>query len=264
MCQLLGLSSASPVRLSFSWQHFALRGSEAGGNPDGWGVAYADARDARVLREPVPAVDSPLVTFLGQHGPASTTVVSHVRRATDGGTVLANTQPFVRVLGGRAHVFAHNGHIPGLRVQRDVWLQPVGSTDSEKMFCALLGRLAPLWANSDAPDLARRTDVIATFAAEMRTRGAANFLYFDGLTLFAHGHRRTIRGRGISPDPGLYVIMCDDQPDADADADAAGVGVVSAGPWGKRAMVATTPLDQQPWRPLSSGELVRLEWGQQV
>ncbi len=89
-----------------------MRGSEASGSPDGWGVAYLHETDAQLIREPAPAMNSPLVTFLGSHGPASDLVVSHVRHATVGDRKLANTQPFVRCLGGRAHVFAHNGYVP--------------------------------------------------------------------------------------------------------------------------------------------------------
>jgi len=39
---------------------------------------------------------------------------SHIRHATRGGVSLANTQPFVRELGGRTHVFAHNGDLPAI------------------------------------------------------------------------------------------------------------------------------------------------------
>ena len=112
MCQLLGLSSSDPIRLSFSWESFVQQGSAAQGNPDGWGVAYFDGADVALLREPSPAAQSPMVRFLNSHAPRSNLIISHVRRATHGDRNLANTQPFQRVLGGRAHVFAHNGFVP--------------------------------------------------------------------------------------------------------------------------------------------------------
>lgn len=260
MCQLLGVSVRSPTCMRFSWERFSIRGSEEAGNPDGWGVAFVDANDARLLREPVPAVDSPLVAFLGEHGPPALTVISHVRRATRGERTLANTQPFARVFGGRTHVFAHNGHIGEIEAPADPWLRPVGNTDSERLFCALLAGLAPLWRESDAPDLELRTEVIAELAETMRERGAANFLYYDGLTLFAHGHRRTVPGDGISKDPGLYLRLDDrdgvfNDPCLDFD---------GSGECGPRALVATHPLDDRPWRPLAHGELLRLEGGQVV
>ena len=75
--------------------------------------------------------------------------LSHIRRATRGPVSLANTQPFARELGGRTHVFAHNGDLPGIEkisalpLERD---HPVGQTDSEYAFCALLAHMESLWA----------------------------------------------------------------------------------------------------------------------
>jgi glutamine amidotransferase len=81
MCQLLGLSSSDPIRLTFDWDSFAMRGSQQGGNPDGWGVAYYEGVDAMLLREPAPAAESSMVQFLSSHAPRSNLVISHVRRA---------------------------------------------------------------------------------------------------------------------------------------------------------------------------------------
>lgn len=257
MCQLLGVSTAKPVRMSFSWQRFAMRGSVQ--NPDGWGVAYAEARDVRILREPSPAEDSPLVSFLSKNGPASTTVISHVRRATGGARDLANTHPFVRVLGGQSHVFAHNGHVSSVEQPRGAWLQPVGNTDSELLFCVLLSRLESLWGTNTSPPLEKRTRIVSEFAAEMRSRGAVNFLYFDGITLFVHGHRKTVPGDGISSDPGLYLLQNPQVMEPLDQVPCAGIGS-----GGAQALVATQPLDEQAWRPLANGELLRLEHGELV
>lgn len=259
MCQLFGISAASPLQMRFSWERFALRGSEAGGNPDGWGIAYAEANDVHILRESTPAAESPLVSFLTQHGPASATVISHVRRATSGERALANTQPFARVLGGRTHVFAHNGHVPGVEEHGEGWLRPVGATDSERLFCELLSRLARLWRGPDVPGLDARTDVVTRFADDVRGAGAANFLYFDGVTLFAHGHRRTLPGDAISTEPGLYLLDCVGE---ERRAHCEGVGATGA--CERASIVATMPLGADGWRPLAAGELVRLEGGRAV
>lgn len=259
MCQLLGISSAAPVRVSFNWGRFAMRGSEAAGNPDGWGVAYSEGTDVRVLREPSPAADSDLVAFLASHGPPTTTVLSHVRRATLGGRELANTQPFAHGLSGRTHVFAHNGHVSSLEAPTSSWLQPIGTTDSEIMFSILLGRLEVVWRSGNTPSLAVRSEIVATFAEEMRSLGASNFLYFDGLTLFAHSHRRTIPGAAISQESGLHVLLRDGMSKPNGYAPCDGLG--SIGACEKQALVATIPLDDQPWRPLLEGELIRLENG---
>jgi glutamine amidotransferase len=246
--------------MSLSWERFAMRGSDAGGNPDGWGVAYADGCEVQLMREPSPAVDSELVALLGRAGPEATTVISHVRKATTGDRTLSNTQPFTRVLAGRTHVFAHNGHVTGFEAPADPWLQPIGATDSERLFAVLLDRLLPLWSDG-APSLDARTEVVAGFADEMRPRGALNFLYYDGTTLFAHGHRRTIPGDGISSDPGLYLLRCP-QPDPGEEDPCHGLHCVSDDP--TRAVVATRPLGDRGWEPLEAGTLIRLEAGRVV
>ncbi len=92
------------------------------------------------------------------------------------------------------HVFAHNGHVPDIkslgRFNSDSF-RPIGDTDSEVAFCALLERIRPLWNDRDTiPDLQARLGVVADFASDLGQFGLANFLYCDGDVLFAHGHRR--------------------------------------------------------------------------
>jgi glutamine amidotransferase len=208
MCQLLGLSSSDPIRLTFSWESFVLRSSQEGGNPDGWGVAYFSDVDVMLLREPAPAEKSPMVQFLSSHAPRSDLIISHVRRATHGERKLANTQPFQRVLGGHTHIFAHNGFVPPFKMSnKSSWLLPQGNTDSEQLFCRLLGYLEPLWSERRIPSFESRLDVVERFAQEILERGASNFLYSDGINLFAHGHRQTLPGDAVSNEPGLYVNL---------------------------------------------------------
>ncbi|MCA9712326.1 MAG: class II glutamine amidotransferase, partial [Myxococcales bacterium] len=181
MCQLLGVSSSSSAWLALRWTEFMARGSASGGNPDGWGVAAQLDDDVSLVREPEPAASSEAVRFLESNGPPSRLIVSHIRRATQGARSLANTQPFVRRLWGRAHVFAHNGSVdlpdPG---SAEAWTRPIGQTDSERAFCVLLSRLAPLWRSGSTPPLDERVAVVDALAAELRGRGAVNFLYWDG------------------------------------------------------------------------------------
>lgn len=103
-----------------------------------------------------------------------------------------NTKPFARELGGRLHVFAHNGNLPGINDSALLTTgpyRPVGQTDSELAFCALLARLNGLWTGDAPPSLDARASLLAAFAADLRPLGPANFLYADGDALFAHGNR---------------------------------------------------------------------------
>jgi glutamine amidotransferase len=151
MCELLGVCVEHPVRLRLGWEEFALRGSRRGGNPDGWGVAYFAHHDALLLREPGPAAASPMVTFLARHAPPSKQIISHVRNATTGARSLENTQPFVRRLAGRAHVFAHNGHVPGMEIPAG---RPYCSRSVKRTRNDSLRYCSPTWKNCG--DSARR------------------------------------------------------------------------------------------------------------
>jgi len=240
-----------------------MRGSQQGGNPDGWGVAYYEGVDAQLLREPAPAAESSMVQFLSSHAPRSNLVISHVRRATYGDRKLANTQPFQRVLGGHTHIFAHNGFVPPSRMpSASCWLTPQGDTDSEHLFCRLLGYLEPLWSNGDIPAFEKRLDVVTGFAGEILQQGASNFLYSDGVNLFAHGHRHTIPGDDMSDEPGLYVNTFQSKTGSDMAIPCQGLR--TEGSCSHQALIATLPLNEHNWEPLKAGEIACFERGQRI
>ncbi len=262
MCELLAVSSSQPTRLTFCLQALAARGSLTSSTHDGWGVAFYQGPDVALFREPAAAADSALVRYLESQGPATGLAVSHIRHATRGEVSLANTQPFVRELGGRTHVFAHNGDLPGIYRSEALALgpyRPVGQTDSEHAFCALLSRLGALWQAQDPPTLDARLSVLTMFAAELRALGPANFLYADGDALFAHGHRRMQPVSGRAEPPGLWLMQreCAAVP-AGVD-DMAGVTVERAAR--SAVWLASVPLSDEAWRPLTEGELLVVRAG---
>jgi predicted glutamine amidotransferase len=263
MCELLALSSSQPARLTFSLRTLASHGGEADSAHDGWGVAFYQGDDVALFREPGPASDSALVRYLESQGPSTNLAISHIRHATRGAVQLSNTQPFVRELGGRTHVFAHNGDLPGIERSEALALgpyRPVGQTDSEHAFCALLVRLRTLWEEAGPPSLQARLSLLAAFAADLRALGPANFLYADGDALFAHGHRRLQRASRRAEPPGLWALQ---RRCAQADASPDRHGGVSIA-HGEQAvlLIASVPLDEEAWRPLSEGELVAVRAGE--
>ena len=263
MCELLALSSSSPARLTFSLQTLAARGGADGGLHDGWGVAFYQGTDVALFREPAPAADSALVRFLETDGPATHVAISHIRHATQGDLSLANTQPFVRELGGRSHVFAHNGDLRDICRSEPLTLgtrRPVGQTDSEHAFCALLERLAPAWQAGAPPTVELRMSLLGAFASDLRTLGPANFLYADGDTLFAHGHRRMQRTGKRAEPPGLWIRQARCAP-ADPALDDLG-GVAIAQPAQSVVWIASVPLTGDDWRPLAEGEMLAVRDGE--
>lgn len=263
MCELLALSSSRPARLTFSLQTLAGRGGASGSSHDGWGVAFYQGSDAALFREPAAAADSALVRFLETEGPATHLAVSHIRHATQGGVSLANTQPFVRELGGRAHVFAHNGDLPDIYRSEALALgsrRPIGQTDSEHAFCALLERLTEPWKAGTPPTVEVRLALLSSFAADLRALGPANFIYADGDAVFAHGHRRMQRASKRAEPPGLWMRQRHCPPADPAPDDHGGASIEQL----ERSVVwiASVPLTDEDWRPLAEGEVVAVRGGE--
>jgi len=258
------MSCREPAALTISLDELARHGGGPGRHRDGWGIAFYEDRDAHIVREAAAAHDSPWVRCVREHALLSRLVVAHIRKATIGARTLANTQPFARELGGRMHVFAHNGHLPNIAPDPRFVLRsfrPVGETDSELAFCALLSRLQALWRWSGAaPSALDRYAILASFAGDLRSLGPANFLYSDGELLIAHADRRVQDDGRIAP-PGLWMLERE-CPAAGADAVTSGVTVESQAQ--RVVLVASVPLSREAWRPLSEGELVLLKDSQIV
>ena len=262
MCELFAMSSRMPTTVGFSLEELARHGGADGPHRDGWGVGYYSGRDVLLLREPVAASESELVQHIEQHGPPSELVISHIRLATHGERALQNTQPFMRELGGRSHLFAHNGELDslaGLSGEGGGHFRPIGDTDSEAAFCLLLNELAPLWkeAGVDPPLLERRFDVVAEFAVGLRCLGISNFLYADGDTLFAHSDHRIPPG-SEEIHPGLYTLErgC---PEAVPDLSGSGVTLTMAEQ--TLTLAASVPLTEEKWQPMARGELLAIAGG---
>ena len=264
MCELLAMSARFPTTIRLSLEELAAHGGARGPHRDGWGVAFVQDGDALVVREPGAASDSACLAFLQNHAIRSTPVIAHVRKATQGGSLLRNTQPFTRELGGMIHVFVHNGMLPGVEADPRFpaeRFRRVGETDSEHAFCALLERLAPMWRQG-MPSLHARLGAVVAFAEQLRTLGPANFLYWDGDALFAHGHRRMSASGEIRP-PGLH-LLCRTCAASDDAVPLIGVGLGLGEDDQHVALLASVPLSHEAWSPLAEGEVVVLQGGRVV
>jgi glutamine amidotransferase len=258
------MCARQPTNVRLSLEEFSGHGGLAGPHKDGWGIAWYEDGDVRLVKEPSAASDSACLEFIQHHPFCSSLVLAHIRRATQGRRRLANTQPFMRELGGQMHVFAHNGDLDSARLRRSYApgaYRPVGDTDSEYAFCALLARLAPLWREGGVPTLEARLERVAEFAAGLRAHGPANFLYADGDALFVHGHKRT-HADGIRP-PGLHVLCRTCAAERGAFV-AEGLSITSAGGPQEVALAASVPLTAEAWRPLGEGETLALREGRIV
>lgn len=262
MCELFGLSSAQPVSFTCSLRRFAAHGSIEGPNHDGWGVAAYEGRDACIIKEPAAAARSEWERFIEHHGVTSPLVIAHIRHASVGVNSFANTHPFNRELGGRRHVFAHNGDLADIRRELPPLrgFLPIGDTDSEYAFCVLLDGLREVWMRPEPPSAATRHAIVANFAAELAQLGPANFIYSDGELLFAYGDRRRHDSGEVRP-PGLYLVEREEAPQGHSWLVS---GVDVSGTVDPVAILASVPLTNEPWRPLDQGELLMISAGRVV
>ena len=108
------------------------------------------------------------------------------------------------------------------------------------------------------PALDARLSIVSEFAAEMRSLGPANFLYSDGDALFAHGHRRKQAATSHVEPPGLVYLQraC---PQAERTAEISGLSIHS--PDQSVALVASVPLNDEPWTALEEGEVIAFRDG---
>ena len=203
MCELFGLSADRPLA---GWElplaAFGARGGETADNPDGWGIAWREGGEFRLVKAPEAACRSALFDATLRTW-RTDLAIAHVRKANyPPVNTQANTHPFLHDCCNRRWAFAHNGLVPGVvalegsRTSDRLRLEatggerachPEGETDSEFAFCHLLGRVLHGFHTSD------RLATLAAASAEIARFGQFNFLLSDGEHLIAHGHDRLHR-----------------------------------------------------------------------
>ncbi|MDP3845626.1 MAG: class II glutamine amidotransferase [Pseudomonas sp.] len=209
MCELLGMSANVPTDIVFSFTGLMQRGGGTGPHRDGWGIGFYEGRGLRLFQDPAASVDSQVARLLQRYPIKSQAVIGHIRQANVGAVSLANTHPFVRELWGRNWCFAHNGQLPEFAATQRFY-RPVGDTDSEAAFCALLNRLRLAFPEPVSVDVL--LPVLVATCGEYHQLGVFNCLLSDGDWLFsfcstklAHITRRAPFGPACLKDAQLSV-----------------------------------------------------------
>jgi glutamine amidotransferase len=184
MCQLLGMNANTPTDVTFSFTGFAQRAGVTADHTDGWGIAFFEDKGLRHFVDHERAVNSPVAELIRRYPIKSRNVIAHIRKATQGLVSLENCHPFVRELWGRYWVFAHNGDLKDFRPRLHAHFQPVGSTDSEHVFCWLMQELAK--SHAGVPRIDELTLTLQELAARIAPHGTFNFLLSNGQALWAH------------------------------------------------------------------------------
>ena len=256
MCELLGMSANVPTDICFSFSGLIRRGGETGPHKDGWGIAFYEGRAIREFRDPQPSCSSEIARFVRDFPIKSRIVISHIRQANVGGVSLENTHPFVRELGGRLWCFAHNGQLTTHEDLRSNHFSPVGTTDSERAFCWLLGGIKDQfpWGEEVAG-----TEALASYIKErcdrLRERGVFNMLFSDSEHLFAYCStklswitRHAPFGCATLQDAELTVDFCQETTPRDM-----------------VTIIATEPLtSDEVWSSMEAGELLVFRNGEKL
>jgi len=188
MCRIVALvNTAVPEtqRALRAFRTLAGRGCVPKGQPpghrDGWGVA-AFRRGAwvtigRSIGDAGRDSKYPAALRKLRTAQPADVIIGHLRKASIGGRTFLNTHPFIH--GGYA--FCHNGSVPvAMRLKLGAaWARRVrGSTDSERLFYAVLARAAKVGPRQAFLGLLRRLRASHDYTA-------MNILFSDGKSLWA-------------------------------------------------------------------------------
>ncbi len=158
--------------------------------PDGWGLGYYPAGEpsAAILKEPAPPQASMRSQLaLAWEQVESNLFLLHIRAATWGALSDANTQPFSRTWGRRDWLMAHAGSLDRKPTEVAGPFEPVGSTDTEAIFCSLLNRFVQYgWRNLAEIDL----DIATDWLGALNEVGELTMCLTDGRDLLVHADRR--------------------------------------------------------------------------
>ncbi|MDR9426004.1 MAG: class II glutamine amidotransferase [Marinobacter sp.] len=183
MCELLAMSANTPTDLCFSFTGLTRRGGETGPHKDGWGVTFYEGKGVRSFHDAGASANSRIAEMVQTHPIKSEVAICHIRQANVGQICLANTHPFIRELWGRYWVFAHNGQLSGFRAAEGFY-EPVGSTDSEALFCDMLNHLRRQCRRDDPVE--KVVELLVRLSRAYASEGVFNLLLSNGDWLFTY------------------------------------------------------------------------------
>jgi glutamine amidotransferase len=241
-----------PTDICFSFAGFQARGGLTDVHSDGWGIAFFEGAGVRQFLDPEPSARSKIAEFVRNYPIKSKNVVAHIRKATQGQVGLENTHPFAREQWGQYWIFAHNGNILNFHPELDGTFSPVGTTDSEMIFCWLMQELRRRFGNT-YPGNSLIFEAVKDLTKEARKYGEFNFLLSNGQMLIAHCSTKLTYIIRKAP---FTTARLKDQ---DVSVDFSSVTTAND----RVAIIATVPLtENEQWTTLAPGSLILFEDGE--
>ena len=281
-CQLLGMNCATPTDFTFSLKGFCKRGGETDIHKDGWGVAFYEGKGIRQFHDSSPASSSPMAKFLNSNPVRTYNMMSHLRYATVGEVELSNVHPFCREMWGINFAFAMNGDIPLFKRDPNAKLEklvekndspckdqkyyhPVGNTDSEAAFCAILNALRVQFQQLPSlPILKNALQELCDEIIEDDPEGTImNFLLTcgpDNLWVYSWPGSRpgSTVWNGLHYTTRAYPFTKSHLRDLDYEVDFSSTN----GKGDRVSVIATLPLtDNEEWTEIQRGELIVFDQG---
>lgn len=252
MCQLLAMNCNVPTDIVFSFEGFRQRGGATDHHTDGFGIAFFEGKGVFLFQDNQACSDSPVADLIRNYPIRSKNVIAHIRKATQGCVSLANTHPFKREMWGEYWVFAHNGNLKEFKDPTQCgFYQPVGSTDSEAMFCYILNNLRDKFACQRTDEAI--FDEIVRLTQSLRAYGLLNFVISNGNWMIAHCGSLLHYIVRKAPFGEAHLV------DEDVQVDFASLTT----PNDRVAVIATLPLtDNEVWQQLAINELVMFKEGE--
>ncbi|MFT6925050.1 MAG: putative glutamine amidotransferase [Psychromonas sp.] len=254
MCELLGMSANVPTDICFSFSGLIKRGGETGPHKDGWGITFYEGKGCRSFKDPSPSCNSPVAKLVKEYPIKSKSVISHIRQANRGSVSLENTHPFIRELWGKNWTYAHNGQLTGYEALPLGQDMPVGQTDSERVFCWILGQLRQSYS-SEPDDMLEMFKKVAGYADTLREMGVFNMLLSDGEYVMSYctNNLSWITRRA----PFGKARLIDEDMVVDFNEETSATDVVT--------VIATRPLtNNEQWTKMQEGEFCVFYYGERV
>lgn len=250
MCQLLAMNCNTPTDIVFSFEGFRQRGGLTDSHADGFGIAFFEGKGVRLFHDDKACATSPVADLIRAYPIHSKNVIAHIRKATQGQVSLANTHPFMREMWGNYWLFAHNGNLKNIPISNAPHYQPVGNTDSEKVFCFILNQLKKQFTTE--PDEQTLFTHICQLTQQLRQHGLFNFTLSNGRWLIAHS--ASLLYYIIRQAPFGEAHLLDDDVQIDFSA--------VTTPHDRVAVIATLPLtNNETWQQFAVNELIMFQEG---